>query len=76
MINLIVWRSAKRQEAFDRVGWACPKVPRHFGVAAGLLFNKHAWWVGLHYSPTQKRYCLNLVPCFTLWYCVKGGLEP
>ena len=25
----------------------------------GVLYNKHALWVGAHYSPANKRWCIN-----------------
>lgn len=42
----------------------------------GFLFNRSAWWVGVHYSPFNKRYCINLLPCVTIWFCCKGGKVP
>lgn len=42
----------------------------------GVLFNKHALWVGLHYSPYNKRWCLNLLPCLTVWFTKAGGTVP
>lgn len=42
----------------------------------GLLFNPCAWWVGVHYSSYHQRVCINLVPCFTLWWCGTDGELP
>lgn len=42
----------------------------------GWLFNKHSWWIGLHYSPLNKRYCINIIPLFTFWVVKKGGIIP
>lgn len=28
----------------------------------GLLFNLPSLWVGVHYSPYNKRYCINVLP--------------
>ncbi len=53
-------------------GWACT-VNMH---AAGLLFNPGAWWIGVHYSPGNKRFCVNLLPMLTIWYILPGGTEP
>ena len=50
--------------------------PRKRMWSAGLLFNPHAWWLGIHYSPYNKRYCINLVPCLTVWVRLSGGKEP
>ena len=33
-------------------------------------------WVGVHYSPQNKRHCINLVPCLTVWVRLPGGNEP
>lgn len=43
---------------------------------AGLLFNPNAWWIGFHWSPTNKRLCVNLVPTLTVWVRWPGGMEP
>lgn len=50
--------------------------PRKRSWSMGLLFNPHAWWLGLHYSPANKRLCINLVPCLTVWVRLTGGNEP
>jgi hypothetical protein len=43
---------------------------------AGFLFNHRAWWVGVHYSPHNKRWCINALPMFTVWVCRPGGNVP
>lgn len=42
----------------------------------GVLFNLPSFWVGAHYSPYNKRYCVNVVPTFTVWVTLPGGNEP
>ena len=42
----------------------------------GVLFNPRALWLGLHYSTHQRRACLNLVPCVTLWVTLRNGVAP
>lgn len=42
----------------------------------GLLVNWRALWVGAHYSKHDKRLCLNLLPCVTLWWTKPGGKLP
>lgn len=42
----------------------------------GVLFNMRSLWVGAHYSSYNKRLCLNLIPCVTLWVCAPGGNRP
>lgn len=44
--------------------------------AFGLLFNSGAWWVGAHYSRHDKRLCVNLIPCLTVWVALPGGKLP
>lgn len=46
------------------------------GCAVGLLLNKHAAWVGLHYSRWNRRACLNVLPFVTIWLSLEGGTEP
>lgn len=42
----------------------------------GLLFNRHALWIGAHYSPYNRRLCINLIPCLTVWVTLPGGKNP
>lgn len=42
----------------------------------GVLFRWTSLWVGLHYSPDNKRFCFNLVPCVTIWLTLPGGKIP
>lgn len=46
------------------------------GYRFGLLFNLPALWVGVHYSQYNRRYCINLLPTFTLWVSLPGGKVP
>lgn len=41
-------------------------------IEFGILFRYQSFWIGLHYSKHCKRYCLNIVPCCTLWWTVDG----
>lgn len=45
-------------------------------MRAGLLFRLGSAWVGVHYSPHHKRFCINVVPFVTLWIIRKGGVAP
>jgi hypothetical protein len=45
-------------------------------MSCGLIINKNALWIGLHYSPHNKRWCINLLPFVTLWMTAKGGIKP
>lgn len=42
----------------------------------GILFRWQSFWIGLHYSEYCKRYSLNLLPCVTIWWTVRGGQPP
>lgn len=42
----------------------------------GFLVNKHSTWIGAHYSPHNKRWCINLLPCITFWITKPGGNTP
>lgn len=42
----------------------------------GLLFNRHALWIGAHYSTYNRRLCINLIPCLTVWVTLPGGKNP
>jgi len=42
----------------------------------GTLVQKGGWWIGVHYSPNEKRYCLNLLPCLTIYWVMPGGYLP
>jgi hypothetical protein len=42
----------------------------------GLLFNVGSLWVGAHYSEYTGRWCINLLPCVTIWVALPGGKTP
>lgn len=42
----------------------------------GILCRWQSWWVGAHWSPYNKRLCVNLIPLVTVWFTVKGGVTP
>ena len=45
-------------------------------MKAGLLFRWASLWVGVHYSGYNRRFCINLIPCVTVWITLKGGVAP
>lgn len=45
-------------------------------MRCGLLFNCRALWIGAHYSSFNRRLCVNLLPCMTVWVTLKGGNAP
>lgn len=44
--------------------------------AWGILVRKGSMWIGAHWSPTNKRLCVNFIPFVTIWFCLPGGLIP
>jgi hypothetical protein len=42
----------------------------------GWLVRKESLWMGVHYSAFNKRWCINLIPCVTLWITRPGGKAP
>ncbi len=43
---------------------------------AGVLFRWGSCWIGYHWSKTNKRLCVNLIPFVTVWVCPPGGITP
>ena len=42
----------------------------------GFLVQKGGFWIGVHYSPFHRRFCINLLPFLTFWFCLEGGHPP
>lgn len=40
------------------------------------LFNLGSFWIGIHWSKQYQRWCINLVPCFTICVVKPGGIVP
>lgn len=45
-------------------------------MQAGILFRWASCWVGAHYSPYNRRWCVNIVPFVTVWVTLEGGVRP
>jgi hypothetical protein len=45
-------------------------------MKVGIVFQPLGLWVGAHYSAANRRWCINLLPCVTVWITLKGGREP
>lgn len=43
------------------------QVKREHRGGWGIKFNKYAWWLGAHYSEYNKRLCITVLPCVTLF---------
>lgn len=42
----------------------------------GVKLQSSAWWIGAHYSKHNLRWCINLIPCVTVWITKPGGKTP
>lgn len=56
----------------DRIYPDCAEFPPRIGV----LFRLGSLWVGVHYSSANRRFCINFVPCVTVWITLRGGIAP
>lgn len=45
-------------------------------MKAGIIVRYWSVWIGFHYSVFNKRLCLNIIPCLTIWITLKGGVPP
>ncbi len=45
-------------------------------LQCGLLLRLSSFWVGVHWSAFDRRFCINLLPCVTLWITLPGGHLP
>lgn len=42
----------------------------------GLLFRLSSFWIGAHWSPYNRRWCINPLPFVTFWIALPGGRVP
>lgn len=47
-----------------------------FTYKVRILFRLASFWIGIHYSKSCKRWCINLIPCVTLWITTNDGHIP
>lgn len=45
-------------------------------MKAGFLFRWGSLWIGAHYSPFNRRWCINPFFCITIWVRLPGGKAP
>lgn len=45
-------------------------------MKAGLIFRLGSAWVGAHWSPYNRRLCINPLPFVTVWIALPGGKTP
>lgn len=68
--DLYRWRESLRKLS----GLTTPK--REPKRKVQVLFNRHALWVGAHYSKYNRRLCINLLPGVTICITQAGGIAP
>ncbi len=44
-------------------------------MKCGVLIRLSSLWVGAHWSPFQRRLCVNLIPCVTFWFGTPPNVE-
>lgn len=42
----------------------------------GYIIRLGSFWIGAHWSKFNKRLCVNLLPCITVWVVWPGGKTP
>lgn len=67
-------------------GWECTRKAPHDGPCAavpkvdrvqfGIIFRLASLWLGVHWSKTNRRLCINLLPCVTIYITLPGGDLP
>ena len=45
-------------------------------MTAGVLLQPGALWIGAHWSRRNRRWCINVLPCITVWITLRGGTAP
>lgn len=45
-------------------------------LKCGFLFQCGGFWMGVHYSKYNRRFCVNFLPCCTFWVTLAGGKTP
>ena len=45
-------------------------------MKCGILLRWSSLWIGAHWSPGNKRWCVNVVPFVTFWITLEGGRTP
>lgn len=46
------------------------------GLQTGMIVRLGSFWVGAHYSEYNRRWCINYLPCVTVWVVLPGGTCP
>ena len=48
----------------------------YINMTIGTKLQFGGLWLGAHYSKYNRRLCINLIPCMTIWICLEGGKIP
>jgi hypothetical protein len=56
--------------------WFSILLPLNYGIKWGFILRHKSFWIGLHYSDYNNRYCLNIIPGIIIWWIGKYGKVP
>lgn len=45
-------------------------------MKCGVLVRAGSAWIGAHWSPSNRRWCINIIPFVTIWITLEGGKVP
>ncbi len=45
-------------------------------MKTGIICGWNRPWIGVHWSPYNKRACINFLPFVTVWITLPGGNTP
>lgn len=71
------WQSSRRYKSVSDVCAEGNRMKKRVNkLTVGILCRWESAWIGVHYSPYNRRFCINLIPFVTFWITLKGGLTP
>lgn len=56
--------------------WSFFYIELKYNIKWGVIIRWKSFWIGCHYSDYNKRYCLNILPCITVWWIKNEGNQP
>lgn len=56
--------------------WSYFKIEMNYDITWGFILRWKSFWLGLHYSDYNDKYCLNIIPGFTIWWIGEEGKAP
>lgn len=61
----------------ERIGCKEPEPKAHVNYwRAGFIVRLSSMWIGIHWSNTNRRLCVNFLPCFTFFVTLANGDLP